>query len=61
MLVLGLDQEFGRLLVLPQVHGHLDHGEAVEEVGKLLGLVSDHLLSRLAEMPVPGRDLDLHE
>src|SRR5205085_1251719 len=61
VLVLRRDEDLDGPLVLVEVHGDLDHAQALEEVEQFQGFLTDHLLGGLAQVAVPGGDLDLHK
>src|SRR5262245_6155252 len=59
--VLGGHQDLDRLLVLSHVYRNLDHRQPFEEVQQLVGFLTDHLLSGVAQVAVTSGDLDLHK
>src|SRR5262249_38108604 len=49
-------QDFDGLLVLSHVYRNLDHRQPVKEVQKLVGFLTDHLLSGVAQVAVASGD-----
>ena len=55
-----VDDELDVLQLAAQVHGDLDHGEALEQVRKFFRLVANELLRFVVEMAMPRGDFNLH-
>src|SRR5581483_1855534 len=60
VLVLQGHQELDQARLVRQVHRHLDHHNPVEQVEQFVRLLPDEPLRLVTEVPVAGRDLDLH-
>jgi hypothetical protein len=60
VLVFGLDEKLGRFLLVAQIDRQFDNRQPLKEVCQLLRLLSNYLLGFVAQMAVPGRNLDLH-
>jgi hypothetical protein len=60
VLVLGRHQKLDGLYIILQIHRDLYGSQSVEKSHELLGFVLNKCLGTIANVPMPGRDFDLH-